>query len=45
MELSRKEKEMIVTALNMRTNQIQTGDTNLSAQDAENCGLQEKIKL
>lgn len=37
-ELSQKEKEMIVIGLNMRRNYIETGNISVSAKDVEKMG-------
>ena len=44
-ELSQKEKEMIIIGLNMRRNYIETGDVLTSAKDVKNMGYRGYKKI
>lgn len=44
MALTAEEKELLVFGLHMRKNFIETGDALMSAIDAQNMGVQKKIK-
>jgi hypothetical protein len=43
MLFTREERELIISGLGMRKNYIETHDALMSAQDAENMGLEVKV--
>jgi len=43
MELTREERNLIIYGLQMRSNIIQTGDPNVSAQDVKRMGSQKNL--